>query len=114
MLFLPLIANAKVFKIENTFVCDDIETMMSHFETKYGESPLWFGKSKGDDDTIIGLTIFVNKETQTWTIMKFNKVSSCVMASGTGFELSITGFDDKIKEHKEKQQEGKPKGSEGL
>jgi hypothetical protein len=46
---------------------------------QYKEEPQWIGTNDTDKTMI---TLFVNKETKTWTIVKYDKNDACIVDAG--------------------------------
>ena len=82
---------AKEEKINKTIVCDTAENMLPWFGEKYGEEPMWIGVAKEgtDKDEPVYVSVVLNPETQTWSIVMYNRQVSCILESGTGFKFKL-------------------------
>ena len=82
---------AKEEKINKTIVCDEASTMLPWFGEKYGEEPMWIGvvsEATADKETVYA-SVVLNTETQTWSIIMYNRQVSCILESGTGFKFKF-------------------------
>jgi hypothetical protein len=87
VLLLPALAfSAEPVEVNKTVVCDSARDMIPFFGKKYQETPLWIGEMK--DSTV---TLLVNVETQTWSMVQFNieQDIACLIDSGTGFKFKL-------------------------
>jgi hypothetical protein len=82
---------AKEEKINKIIVCDTAENMLPWFDEKYGEEPMWIGvvKEATAEDEPVYASVVLNTETQTWTIVMYNRKVSCILESGTGFKFKF-------------------------
>jgi hypothetical protein len=71
------LAYADAIEINKKVVCDKTKLIMDTLITEYKEIPLWSGS---DEKSNFGLLI--NKETGTWTIIQFNKDTTCILGVG--------------------------------
>ena len=90
-LFLSTASFAKEEKINKTIVCDEASTMLPWFGEKYQEEPFWIGVAKEgtDKDEPVYVSVVLNPETQTWSIVMYNRQVSCILESGTGFKFKL-------------------------
>lgn len=74
------IANAQE-QIELTKVmkCGKAQWVFNHFKDAYGETPTWVGK---DSATGSYLTLLVNKQKRTWTMVQYDSGIACVLGAG--------------------------------
>ena len=72
------IANAEPFELRKVIICDKAEIIFNTLASKFDEKPIWVGKT--DRDTYITLT--VNKEEHTWTLVEYQSVTACVLGVG--------------------------------
>lgn len=80
---------AKEEKVNKTVICDEAGIMLPWFGEKYGEEPMWIGVVKeptAENDTVL-VSVVVNEETQTWSIVLYDKTTSCILESGKGFKF---------------------------
>jgi hypothetical protein len=76
------IANAQeVIELNKPMKCGNAQFVMNHFAQEYGELPLWVGKEKQSGSYI---TILVNKEKKTWTVIQYDASLACVLGAGEG------------------------------
>jgi hypothetical protein len=73
------IANAQeMIDLTKGMKCSNAEFVMNHFATQYNESPIWVGKS----NTGTHITLLVNKEKRTWTMVEYDASIACVLGAG--------------------------------
>jgi hypothetical protein len=66
-------------------MCGDAEAMYRALISKdFKEQPIWVGKNTENN---ILYTLFVNKNTKSWTIIETRKDLGCVLGSGYDFEV---------------------------
>lgn len=85
------ISFAKEEKINKTIICDEASTMLPWFGEKYGEEPMWIGvvsEATADKEAVYA-SVVLNIETQTWTMVMYNRQVSCILESGTGFKFKF-------------------------
>lgn len=82
---------AKEEKINKTIICDTAENMLPWFGEKYGEEPMWIGviKEATAGDEPVYASIVLNPETQTWSIVMYDRTVSCILESGKGFKFKL-------------------------
>jgi hypothetical protein len=51
---------------------------MSYFWDNYQEKPIWVGKTT----TGTHVTLLVNRETRTWTMIEYDAAMACVLGAG--------------------------------
>lgn len=73
------IANAQeIVDLVKPLKCSDAESVMNYFTTNYQETPLWVGKTT----TGTWITLLVNRETRTWTMIEYDARMACVLGAG--------------------------------
>jgi len=74
------IANAQeIIDLTKPVKCGDAEWVMNHFTGEYGERPQWVGKD-GNSNSYV--TLLINKETGTWTLLQYDGRLACVLSTG--------------------------------
>jgi hypothetical protein len=58
--------------------CSDAQSVMSYFSINFQEAPLWVGKTT----TGTHITLLVNKETKSWTMIEYDASIACVLGAG--------------------------------
>jgi len=83
---IPLLANAQTISIQGEIItlnkplkCSDSQTVLSFFVTKFGEKPIWVGK---DSETGSFISVLVNKDRNTWTVIQYDSKFACVLGAG--------------------------------
>ena len=79
---------AKEQEINKKIVCDTAENMLPWFGEKYQEEIFWIGTAKSGDDPAL-VSVVLNPETQTWSIVMYNRDVACLLESGTGFKFKL-------------------------
>ena len=73
------IAHAQeVIDLNKPMKCSKAEFVMNHFVNEYGEKPLWVGKDLSGSH----ITLLVNKEKKTWTLVQYDGSIACVLGAG--------------------------------
>lgn len=80
------IIHAQYQEVPKTVLCSDTPTIMDRLVEEYKETPLW--ASKLEDSTIV---LMVNPTTKTWTILQYDKKTTCVIDAGKGYINKIPG-----------------------
>jgi hypothetical protein len=70
----------EVIRLVKQLKCSDAQFVMNEFTQNYGESPVWVGKT--DHNTHV--TLLVNKDKKTWTMLEYDAKIACVLAVGEG------------------------------
>lgn len=71
------LAQSTAVEINKKIVCDNTKTLLDTLLNEYHESPVWGGD---DDKSKFGLLI--NQETGSWTIVQFDKDTTCILGVG--------------------------------
>ena len=73
------IANAQeIIDLQKPLKCSKPEAVMNYFKDNFNEMPLWVGKT----NTGTHITLLVNKETRTWTLIEYEANLACVLGAG--------------------------------
>lgn len=73
------IANAQeIIDLQKPLKCSKPEAVMSYFRDNFKEMPMWVGKT----NTNTYVTLLVNKETRTWTLIEYEANLACVLGAG--------------------------------
>jgi hypothetical protein len=68
----------EVINLSKEMKCSNAEFVMNHFAENYGEVPIWAGKT----DFNTHVTLMVNKEKRTWTLVEYDARIACVLGAG--------------------------------
>lgn len=77
--------------IDKKVACDDTSKMLPFLVDKYNEQPIWVGNiekpkdSKPKEPSYLAVTL--NKETQSWSVIIYNRDISCLIDSGKGYRI---------------------------
>lgn len=73
------IANAQeIIDLTKPMKCSDAQTVMNYFVDTHKETPVWVGKSVHNTH----ITLLVNKETRSWTMIEYDTRLACVLGAG--------------------------------
>ena len=84
------LAQSTAIEINKKIVCDDTKSLLDTLLNEYRESPVWAGT---DDKSRYSLLI--NQETGTWTMIQFDKNTTCILGVGENSRL-LNGSKPKI------------------
>ena len=72
--------NTAAVEARKPVVCDDSKKIYEELiNSEYSEKPVWGGVA---DNT--KFVLLINKDTGTWTLIEFNKSTSCILGFGEG------------------------------
>jgi hypothetical protein len=73
------IANAQeVIELTKGMKCSNAEFLMNYFVTEHKETPIWVGKTGFNTN----ITLLVNKEKRSWTMIEYDARIACVIGTG--------------------------------
>lgn len=73
------IANAQeIIDLNKPMKCSKAEQVMNYFVQGFNENPIWVGKTTNGTH----ITLLVNKEKNTWTMVEYDAVLACVLGAG--------------------------------
>jgi hypothetical protein len=73
------IAHAQeIVDLQKQLKCSRAESVMNFFKDNYQETPLWVGKTT----TGTHITLMVNRETRSWTMIEYDASLACVLGAG--------------------------------
>jgi len=73
------IAHAQqIVDMQKQIKCSDAQSVMNYFLINYQETPLWVGKTT----TGTHITLLVNRETRSWTMIEYDAAMACVLGAG--------------------------------
>lgn len=75
------IANAQVFQSRKPVICDKVKTIIEALNENYQEIPIWTGKDAADETRY---SLFINKQTRSWTFIQFTSEIACILGTGDG------------------------------
>jgi hypothetical protein len=81
------IANAQVFESKKDITCGKTSFMLKTLSGEdVEEHPIWVGTT---DETKTRTVIFVNNNTQSWTIMQMDNKLACILGVGEGYSIKV-------------------------
>jgi hypothetical protein len=72
-------------------MCDSAKNILPQLESKYNEYPMFIGDVSLEESKTVFIGVTVNPETQTWTVILFDKYIACIIETGTGFKFKMPG-----------------------
>jgi hypothetical protein len=73
------IAHAQqIVDMQKQIKCSDASSVMSYFSINFQETPLWVGKT----NTGTHITLLVNREKRSWTMIEYDASMACVLGAG--------------------------------
>jgi hypothetical protein len=73
------IAHAQeVIDLNKPLKCSDAQTVIKYFVDTHKETPVWVGKSVHNTR----ITLLVNKQTGSWTMIEYDDKLACVLGAG--------------------------------
>jgi len=73
------IAHAQeIIDLTKLMKCSDAQIVMNYFVDTHKETPVWVGKSVHNTH----ITLLVNKETRSWTMIEYDTRLACVLGAG--------------------------------
>ena len=77
--FISSIANAQsIIDLTKPMKCSDAQVVMNYFVDTHKETPVWVGKSVHNTH----ITLMMNKETRSWTMIEYDSKLACVLGAG--------------------------------
>ena len=70
----------EVVNLVKEMKCSNAQYVMNEFSQKWGEFPIWVGKTANGSY----ITLLVNKEKKTWTVLEYDSSIACVLGVGEG------------------------------
>ena len=80
LLIISTIHAQEILNLVKPMKCSNAEFVMNEFSQKWGEMPIWVGKT----GTGTYITLLVNKEKKTWTVIEYDSAVACVLGAGEG------------------------------
>jgi len=79
------LANAQIFESKTTVRCGETRYILTSLVgEEIEEHPFWVGTN---NDSKTSTVVMINDQTQTWTVVQFDKKIACVLAVGQGFKF---------------------------
>ena len=73
------IAHAQeIIDLTKPMKCSDAQSVMNYFVDIHKETPIWVGKSVHNTQ----VTLLMNKETRSWTMIEYDASIACVLGAG--------------------------------
>lgn len=85
LLSFPLLCNAEAFTLTFEAVCDETKVLVKKLVSQYKEIPLITGDT--GDEAGSTMSLWVNTENNSWTILATKENLSCVIGYGENFKV---------------------------
>ena len=73
------IAHAQeIIDLTKPMKCSDASSVINYFVDTHKETPIWVGKSVHNTH----ITLLVNKDTRSWTVIEYDTRIACVLGAG--------------------------------
>ena len=73
------IAHAQeIIDLTKPMKCSDASSVINYFVDTHKETPVWVGKSVHNTH----ITLLVNKDTRSWTVIEYDTRIACVLGAG--------------------------------
>lgn len=80
LLIVVSVVQADPIEKKKPVICDETKKIYEELVNgEYAEMPVWGGHGEKSN-----FVLLVNKETGTWTLLEFNKDTSCILGVGEG------------------------------
>lgn len=67
-----------IIDLTKSMKCSDPQKVMNYFVDTHKEMPVWVGKSVHNSH----ITLLMNKETRSWTLIEYDDNLACVLGAG--------------------------------
>ena len=68
----------EIIDLTKPMKCSDAQSVMNYFVDIHKETPVWVGKSVHNTQ----VTLLMNKETRSWTMIEYDASIACVLGAG--------------------------------
>jgi len=80
VIFAGTVQAQEVMNLTKQMRCSNAEFIMSEFTQKWGEVPVWVANTS----TGTHVTLLINKEKKTWTMIEYDARIACILNVGEG------------------------------
>lgn len=74
-----IFAQERTYELSRTMRCASTQGIVEFLFKEHGEVPIWVAK---DAKTSSFISIVMNKEKGTWTVIQYDSATACVLAAG--------------------------------
>jgi hypothetical protein len=68
----------EIIDLNKAMKCSDPQKVMDYFVDTHKETPIWVGKTVHNSH----ITLLMNKETRSWTMIEYDARLACVLSAG--------------------------------
>jgi hypothetical protein len=72
-----------------TVMCDSSKNVIPFLQSEFNEYAMFVGDVPLAESKTAYVGVTVNPETQTWTVILFDKNTTCILESGEGFKFKM-------------------------
>jgi len=82
----------EIIDLNKPLKCSDAQSVMNYFLNTHQETPVWVGKTVLNTN----ITLLMNKETRSWTMVEYDARLACVLGAGEEKSGSNPNFNVKL------------------
>jgi len=82
----------EIIDLNKPLKCSDAQSVMNYFLNTHQETPIWVGKTVHNTH----ITLLMNKETRSWTMVEYDARLACVLGAGEEKSGSNPNFNVKL------------------
>ena len=76
--FISQASAQNIIDLNKPMKCSEVENVMNYFSGTHNEKPVWVGKTVHNTH----ITLLMNKETRSWTMVEYDSRLGCVLGAG--------------------------------
>jgi len=80
------IANAEAYVTRKPVFCTSVKTLIETLRKDHEEMPLMLGTDSNNENKY---SLFVNRQTGTWTFIQFDAEDACMLGNGINVKLIL-------------------------
>ena len=80
------VANAQLYQVQKPVYCGNTQELISALRSEFKENPIWFGN---DTRAISQYLLFVNNESDSWTLLQYNSEVACILGTGKDSVIAV-------------------------
>lgn len=89
MILISLSINVKAETLSTEFPCGETKKITEFLKERYNEAPIILGKT--DDVAKSLMSLWVNKNSGSWTLLATKEELTCIIGTGTDLKVITTG-----------------------
>jgi hypothetical protein len=80
------VANAQLYQVQKPVYCGNTQELISTLRSELKENPVWFGNDNRNTSQYL---LFVNAETDVWTLLQYNNEVACILGTGKDSVIAL-------------------------